>query len=182
MEKRPIATIVMDSGAHIVVELYPEHAPNTVNSFIHLASKGLFDNREIKRIVKGFVIQPSYSNFDDLECDYALNGEFRANGYDNGLVLTQGTVAMGGDGQKTASGSSFFFTLEDHGDRLDGKYAAFGQVVEGFEELRRIENVETTSVDSGMEGVTITEPLKKEVLKTVTIETYGVKYPEPIKL
>ncbi|WP_317344294.1 peptidylprolyl isomerase [Faecalimonas umbilicata] len=64
-EKRnPIAIIVTRFG-EIKIELYPKEAPNTVNCFISLAKKGLFDHRKIRRIAPGFVLQPSYSDFED---------------------------------------------------------------------------------------------------------------------
>ena len=67
-EKRnPIAIIVTRFG-EIKVELYPKEAPNTVNCFISLAKKGLFDHRKIRRIAPGFVLQPSYSDFEDERC------------------------------------------------------------------------------------------------------------------
>ena len=135
--KNPIATIKMNSGKKIVIELMPECAPNTVNSFIYLAEKGLFDNREIKRIVPGFVIQPTYDSFDrQPECNIAIEGEFRANGFENNLKIEKGVVALGGDGEKISGSSCFFITLSDEaGAKLDGKFAGFGKVIKGYDEV-----------------------------------------------
>ena len=102
-EKRnPIAIIVTRFG-DIKVELYPKEAPNTVNCFISLAKKGLFDHRKIRRIAPGFVLQPSYSDFEDERCAISLGGEYRNNGFPNDIPFERGTVAMGGEGN-VASG------------------------------------------------------------------------------
>ena len=176
--KNPIATIEMSSGNKIIIELYPENAPNTVNSFIWTAKQGFFDNQEIKRVVPGFVVQSSYSNFENPALKYYIQGEFAANGFDKGLSNTPGCVAMGGDGKQYASCCCFYFTLEYH-QRLDGAYPVFGKVIEGWDEVKRIENVETVPVDIGVPGVTVNKPVTPEVMLRVTVETFGVSYPEP---
>ena len=157
-------------------------APNTVNCFIYLADKGLFDNREIKRIVPNFVIQPTYDSFDrDPQCNIAINGEFRANGIENNLKIEKGVVALGGDGEKLAGGSCFFITLSDEaGEKLDGKFAGFGRIINGYEEVERIASVETKAVNIGTEGVIVNEPIVPEIIKNIKIETFGVTYSEPI--
>ena len=106
-EKRnPIAIIVTRFG-EIKIVLYPKEAPNTVNCFISLAKKGLFDHRKIRRIAPGFVLQSSYSDFEDERCAISLDGEYRNNGFPNDIPFERGTVAMGGEGN-VASGSCFF--------------------------------------------------------------------------
>lgn len=180
MKKNPIATIAMENGANIIIELYPQEAPNTVNAFVHVAKQEGFNNRPIRRIVKDFVLQPTYNAFEkDPICDIMLNGEFRANGIENNIKLDKWSVAMGGDGKTVASGSCFFITIGDCMNKLDGKYAGFGRVIAGFEEVERIVNVETKSIDLGVPGVTVNEPVIPEVMKTITVETFGAVYPEP---
>jgi len=180
--KNPIATITMKSGNKIIIELYPKEAPNSVNCFIDLANKGLFDNRDIKRIVPNFVLQPTYDSFGrDPLCNVAINGEFRANGIENNLKIEKGVVALGGDGEKMAGGSCFFITLSDEaGAKLDGKFPGFGKVIEGYDEVQRIASVETKSIDVATEGVTVNEPIIPETIETIKVETFGVKYDEPI--
>lgn len=179
----PIATILMSSGNEIKIELYPELAPNTVNSFVNLAQRGLFDNRKIERIVKDFVIQPSYTSFNkDPECDFLIEGEFRANGFENPMAIDKYTVAMGGDGERYASGSCFFITVGENIERLQGRYPGFGKVIEGFEELDRLLDIETVPVESGMPGVTINEPKIPEIMVKVTVETFGRSFEAPIKV
>lgn len=182
MSKNPIATIVINNNEYIKVELYPEDAPNTVNSFINLINEKLYNNRAIKRIVKDFVIQPSYCNFEDSRCNFFIDGEFENNGFDNNIKLDKWTIAMAGDGKKIASGSEFFITIGENEERLNGRYAAFGKVIDGFEVLERLEEVETKEIESDIEGVTIREPIKSEIITEIYVNTFGEIYPEPIRL
>lgn len=183
MEERrnPVAVIATRFG-EIQIELYPDEAPNTVNCFISLAKKGLFDCRKIRRIAPGFVLQPSYSDFDDERCAISLDGEYRNNGFENRIPFEQGTVAMGGEGN-VASGSCFFITLTDEaGRRLDGAYAAFGKVIKGWEVVEQIIALPTEKVDIGIPGVDVNEPITPEYMEKVTVETWGVAYDEPVIL
>lgn len=178
----PIATITMQNGKQMVIEIDPSAAPNTAASFIYLAQSGAYNNRAIKRIVPGFVIQPSYNSFDgDSACEYLIKGEFSKNGYDNPLPFTIYTVAMGGDGQHLSSGSDFFITLADCQEKLNGKYAAFGKLIAGQDELHRIEAVSTKKISVDVPGVIVNEPLKPEVIVSITVDTFGQAYPQPIK-
>ena len=177
--KNPIATIDMSSGNKIVIELFPENAPNTVNSFIWVAKSGYYDNQEIIRVVPGFVVQSSYRNFDNPALKFLIEGEFLSNGFEKGLNNVPMCVAMGGDGKSKASCCGFYFTLEYH-KRLDGNYPVFGKVIEGWDEVRRIENAETVPVDSGKEGVIINRPVVPEIMVKITVETFGVDYPAPV--
>lgn len=180
--KNPIATMTMKNGNKIIMELFPKEAPNTVNCFIFLAKNGLFDDREIKRIAPNFVLQPTYDSFGkDPRCNVAIDGEFKANGFSNNLKIEKWVVALGGDGEKMSGGSCFFITLSDEaGKKLDGKFAGFGRVVEGFKEIERIISVKTRSVDVGIEGVIVNEPLISEIISSVEIDTFGVDYDEPV--
>lgn len=178
----PIATIIMKSGKEIVIELIPSSAPNAVNSFIYLANKGSFDNKDIKRIVPDFVIQPTYDEFaesDDYR--YELDGEFLNNGFEDGIDIKKGVVAMAGDGAKYASGSCYYITLsDDAGEKLNGRYSAIGKVIMGYDEVERIENVKTVPVESGLEGVKVNLPVVPETILSIRVETFGVNYPMPI--
>lgn len=178
----PKAVITLATGEEIHLELYPDKAPNTVNSFIWLANQGAFDNRKISRIVPGFVIQPSYTGFDkDPICDFIIEGEFRENGFQNDLKLEPYTVAMGGDGVSLASGSCFFFVMGDHLERLDGKYPGFAKVISGHEVLRRLESVAMHEVPTDLPNVSVNEPVSPEIMVSVRVQTFGDIYREPIK-
>ncbi|MCK8061483.1 MULTISPECIES: peptidylprolyl isomerase [unclassified Fusibacter] len=177
-----IATIIMASGAEIKIELYPEAAPNTATSFMYLASTGAYKNRTIKRVVPGFVLQPSYTSFDkDPSCDFLIDNESRVNGYDNNLTLSKYAVAMGGDGESLASGSCFYIVVGDAMEKLDGKYPGFGRVISGFEEIERIMQVDTTPVTVDVPGVVVNEPTRPEIIKDITLETFGLPIGEPVK-
>lgn len=183
-KQNPIATLTLASGEIIKMELYPEYAPNAVNSFIWLAEQNAFNNRQIKRIVPNFVIQPSYTSFDkDPICDYKIDGEFRANGKNNPLPLSKYAVAMGGDGETLASGSCFFFVMSDDCfERLDGKYTGFAKVIEGFEALDRLMTVELIPVIADIPSAVVNEPKVPETIVSLTVETFGETYSKPIKV
>jgi len=176
----PTATLKTQRG-EIVFELYPDNAPNTVASFVKLADAGLFDNRPIKRIVPGWVLQPTYSNFDDERCAISLSGEFRANGFENPTVMRRGTLGLGGDGKSVSSPSCFFITLTDEtGRSLQDRYTAFGQVISGWSEVERLINVPLKPVESGKEGVRINEPVDPEFIISVTVDRAGWTFTEPV--
>lgn len=180
--KNPIATLHMSSGHKIKIEIYPNEAPNTAKSFIWLAEQGAFDHRPIKRIVPDFVIQPSFNAFEkDERCDFMIEGEFRANGFNNQLPLTKYAIAMGGDGETLASGSCFFIVVGEAMDRLDGKYAGFAKVVEGFEEVDRLAGVKLKAVATDLPGVVVNEPENPEIIEKITVETFGQTFEAPVK-
>ncbi len=177
--KHPIAKMYTQKGV-ITIELYPEYAPNTVASFIWAAQNDMYKNRLIKRVVPGFVLQPSYCYFDDKRCDYMIQGEFSANGFENGLKMEKWTVAMAGDGEKMAHGCEFFITLSDEtGEKLRGKFSAFGKVTDGFEEVERIENLPLVQVYPRGVGAVIKQPVEDEYMLNIEVETFGVDYPKP---
>lgn len=180
--KKPMVSIEMDNGKIIKVELEPQEATNSVNAFINLIERNVFDNREIKRIVPGFVIQPTYTSFErDKIANIAVDGEFKNNGYDNNLTLEKKAVALGGDGKTMAGVSCFFFILSDEaGAKLDGKFTGIGKVVEGWEEIERIENVDTIKVDVEEAGVTVNEPKVAEIIRRVTVDLCGYEKSEAI--
>jgi peptidyl-prolyl cis-trans isomerase B (cyclophilin B) len=174
-EKNPVAVIKTRLG-DITVELYPDQAPNAVGAFIWVAKEGLFDRRRICRVVPGFVVQPSYSDFEDPRCAITLNGEYESNGIHNAVPFRTGTVAMGGEG-KIASGSCFFFTLTDEaGKKLDGKFTAFGTVTDGWDVVEQIAALPLRPVENDL-GVEINEPMEEIDLDRVEVETWGREYP-----
>ncbi|MBQ8604053.1 MAG: peptidylprolyl isomerase [Oscillospiraceae bacterium] len=178
--KNPIAKMHTGKGV-ITIELFPEQAPNTVASFIWAVSEKMYENRLIKRVVPGFVLQPSYCFFDDKRCDYMIQGEFDANGIENNIKMEKWTVAMAGDGEKLAHGCEFFITLSDEaGEKLQGKFAAFGKVIDGFSEVERLENVPLVQVYPEGVGAKIMQPVTDEYMQGITVETFGVEYPQPL--
>lgn len=177
--QHPLVKIHTTKGI-ITVELYPEYAPNTVNSFIFAIRQNMYENRLIKRIVPEYVLQPSYSYFDDDDCNYMLEGEFAANGIENPMKMEKWTVAMAGDGTKEAHGCEFFITLSDEaGEKLQGRFAAFGKVVDGFEVVDSLVNVELQRVYPEGMNATVYQPITDEYMEHVEVDTLGVEYPKP---
>lgn len=178
--KNPIAEIYTDNGV-IKIELYPEYSPNAVNSFIWCAKENLYKNRLIKRVVPGFVIQPSYSYFEDERCNFMIEGEFKNNGFENPLKMEKWSVALAGDGDKEACGSEFFIVLTDEtGKKLQDKFTVFGKVIDGFEELERIEKVDLKEVHIDGIDAKFLQPVEDEHMLDVKVETFGHEYGLPI--
>ncbi len=166
----PIVTFEIDSGAVIKAELFPEHAPNTVNNFISLVKKGFYDGLIFHRCIPGFVIQGGCPNGNGMgNPGYSIKGEFRMNGVLNPIKHTECVLSMARSGHPDSAGSQFFIMVGD-APHLDGQYAAFGYVIEGYEEALRIAHAKTTWGD---------RPIEPAVMKKVTVETFGVEYPEP---
>lgn len=177
----PRATLYLENGKKIVIELLPEAAPNTVNSFIYIAKQGYMDHHAIERIVPGNWIDVSYSAFGKKECQYLIPNEFALHPEIEPLDSHPGAVCMGGYGEAGLASCEFFFPLRDCPDHK-GIYPVFGKVLEGMEELYRLEKVDTRSVDFPIEGVEVNEPLIPEVIERVELELFGVEYPEPVKI
>ena len=168
----PIVTIEMENGDVIKAELYPEIAPNTVNNFISLVKKGFYDGVIFHRVIEGFMIQGG----DPLGKGvggpgYSIKGEFTANRFPNNLKHDRGVLSMARTMAPNSAGSQFFI-MHENSPHLDGQYAAFGKVIEGIEAVDRIAAVRTDYND---------RPRIPQVMKKVTVETFGVEYPEPEK-
>ena len=173
MAKNPIATIEMEDGGVITLELYPEVAPISVNNFISLANKGFYDGLIFHRVISGFMIQggdPQGSGMGGP--GYSIKGEFAGNGVKNDLSHARGVLSMARAQNPNSAGSQFFIMHAD-GPFLDGQYAAFGKVVEGIEVVDRIAAVKTDRMD---------KPKDPQRMKKVSVETFGEVYPEPEKM
>jgi peptidyl-prolyl cis-trans isomerase B (cyclophilin B) len=168
----PVATITVDGYGVIKAELYPEIAPNTVNNFIDLANKDFYNNLKFHRIIKGFMIQGGDPKGDGTGGPgYSIEGEFTSNGFANSLKHTKGVLSMARSQDPNSAGSQFFIMTKES-PHLDGEYAAFGKVISGLDVLDKIESVKTGSNDKPKEDV---------VIKSITVDTKGVKYKEPNK-
>ena len=119
----PIVTINMENGNKIVLELYPEVAPNTVKNFISLVKKGFYDGLIFHRVIADFMIQ---------------------GGCPNGTG--RGVISMARAANPNSAGSQFFIMHAD-GFFLDGQYAAFGKVIEGLDAVDAIASVDTNHAD-----------------------------------
>ena len=171
--KNPVVTIEMESGDVIKAELYPEVAPNTVNNFISLVKGGFYDGLIFHRVISGFMIQGGCPDGTGMGGPgYSIRGEFPQNGCPNDLKHTAGVLSMARSMHPDSAGSQFFIMHADS-PHLDGAYAAFGKVIEGIENVNKIAETATDYSD---------RPVEDQVMKTVTVETFGVDYPEPDKI
>ena len=169
----PIVTFEMENGDVMKAELYPEIAPNTVNNFISLVLKGFYDGLIFHRVIPGFMIQGGDPKGIGVGGPgYGIKGEFLQNGFKNDLKHSRGVLSMARSGNPDSAGSQFFIMHEDS-PHLDGGYAAFGKLIEGIEVVDKICSVRTDWND---------KPRIPQVMKKVTVETFGVDYPEPEKV
>ena len=170
MEQNPIVTIVMENGGVIKAELYPQIAPNTVNNFISLASKGFYNGLIFHRVIEGFMIQGGCPDGNGTGGPgYAIKGEFSQNGFVNPLKHEPGVLSMARAMHPNSAGSQFFI-MHKQAPHLDGAYAAFGKVTEGMDVVNQIAQEDTDYID---------RPLTPQRMQSVTVETFGVEYPEP---
>ncbi len=172
MAQNPVVTFEMENGGIIKAELYPEIAPNTVNNFISLVKKGYYDGITFHRVISGFMIQGGCPEGTGMGGPgYHIKGEFLQNGFANALKHTPGVLSMARTNMPNSAGSQFFI-MHAAAPYLDGQYAAFGKVTEGMETVNAIAETPTNYAD---------KPLNPQVMKKVTVETFGVEYPEPTK-
>ena len=169
----PIVTFEMENGKTFKAELYPEKAPNTVNNFLSLVKKGFYNGLIFHRVIAGFMIQGGDPNGVGIGGpDYQIKGEFAINGFRaNDISHERGVLSMARAGHPDSAGSQFF-VMHENADYLDGQYAAFGRVIEGMDTVDAIASVKTDWHD---------KPYEEQKMKSVTAETFGVEYAEPIK-
>ena len=173
MAQNPIVTIEMEDGGVMKAELYPDVAPNTVNNFISLIQKGYYDGLIFHRIIPGFMIQGGCPDGTGMGGPgYSIKGEFTGNGFQNNLVHDRGVLSMARTMAPDSAGSQFFVMVEK-APHLDGQYAAFGKVIEGMEVADAIVNAKRDWND---------KPRQPQRMKKVTVDTFGVDYPEPEKV
>ena len=166
----PVVTFEMENGDIIKAELYPEIAPNTVNNFISLVKKGFYNGLNFHRVIPGFMIQGGCPDGTGMGGPgYSIRGEFAQNGFDNTLRHTPGVLSMARAMHPDSAGSQFFI-MHKTSPHLDGAYAAFGKVTEGLDVVDKIAQTPTDFRD---------RPMTPQVMKTVTVETFGTEYPEP---
>ncbi len=168
----PIVTITMENGDVMKAELYPEIAPNTVNNFISLVNKGFYNGLIFHRVIRGFMIQGGCPDGNGMGGPgYGIKGEFSQNGIKNDLKHTPGVLSMARSMMPNSAGSQFFI-MHKNSPHLDGAYAAFGKVTEGLDVVDKIACVQTDYND---------RPMTPQKISSITVETFGVDYPQPEK-
>ena len=172
MAQNPIVTITMTNGDVMKAELYPEIAPNTVNNFISLVKKGFYDGLIFHRVISGFMIQGGCPDGTGMGGPgYNIRGEFSQNGFNNPLKHEAGVLSMARAMHPDSAGSQFFI-MHKPAPHLDGSYAAFGKITEGMDVVNQIAETDTDYSD---------RPLDEQKIQSMTVETFGVDYPEPEK-
>ena len=172
MASNPIVTITMEDGSVMKAELYPQIAPNTVNNFISLINRHFYDGVIFHRVIRGFMLQGGDPDGTGMGGPgYSIKGEFTNNGFPNDLKHTAGVLSMARTMIPDSAGSQFFIMHKD-APHLDGEYAAFGKIIEGMDVVNAIAETKTGFSD---------RPVTDQVMKAVTVETFGEEYPEPEK-
>ena len=168
----PTFKITMENGGVIEGELYPEKAPQSVYNFIDLCNHNYYDGLIFHRVIPGFMIQGGCPDGTGMGGPgYSIKGEFAQNGFANDLKHTEGVLSMARSMMPDSAGSQFFI-MHKNAPHLDGAYAAFGKVIEGQDIVNKIATTQTDYSD---------RPLKKQIMKKVTVDTFGVDYEEPEK-
>lgn len=171
--KNPL--VIMDLGelGTMEIELFPRVAPNTVHNFISLIQQGYYDGVIFHRVIPGFMIQggdPTGTGTGGP--GYSIKGEFTQNGFPNKLGHDRGVLSMARTNVPDSAGSQFFVMVEKS-PHLDGAYAAFGQVVKGLNVADKIVQTDRDRMD---------KPLQDQTIVKMSVETFGVEYPEPEKI
>lgn len=170
---KPVATIEMENGGVIKLELDPVSAPNTVRNFIALANSGFYDGLTFHRVIPGFMIQGGCPEGQGTGGPgYNIKGEFADNKHDNPMTHQRGVISMARSRHADSAGSQFFIMVDD-APHLDGQYAAFGRVTEGMDSIDQIVSVKRDQND---------KPLEEQRIKKITIETFGTDYNPPDKM
>ena len=165
--QHPVATIEMENGGVIRLELYPEVAPNTAANFIQLANGGFYDGLIFHRVIEGFMIQGGDPTGTGMGGPgYSIKGEFAANGVENALSHERGVISMARAQDFDSAGSQFFIMHAD-GPFLDGQYAAFGRVTEGMDVVDAIASTKTDASD---------RPVEAQRIGSIRVETWGETY------
>ena len=210
--ENPIVTIEMENGNKILIELYPQIAPNAVENFVSLINNNFYDGLIFHRVIPGFMAQGGCPLGNGTGGPgYSIPGEFSENGFNNTLSHDVGVISMARSKDLDSAGSQFFIVTDENAkESLDNKYAPFGKVIEGMDEVMNIVNAkcehttaeaqdayikaisgqEITDIENALvytlmgynTGVTLDRPIEEQKIKTITVDTKGVEYQEPNKI
>lgn len=174
--ENPVVAMDIKNYGSIVIELYPDIAPNTVNNFISLVKSGFYDNNSFHRLVPDFVLQGGDPKGDGTGGPgYSIKGEFSNNGFKNDLKHEKGIISMARSNDKDSAGSQFFIMLGTS-NYLDGDYAAFGKVIDGMgiiDKIAKNEKVSDSATGKLVHNLTITKAV---------IDLKGKEYSEVEKI
>ena len=157
MEENTKVIFEMDDGTSFTVELYPEHAPETVENFIELVNDGFYDGLTFHRIIPGFMTQggdPEGTGMGGSGTN--ITGEFAQNGITNNLKHERGVTSMARSMMPNSASSQFFICFDD-APHLDGAYAAFGKVIEGMDAVDTDDAFDAIAEGLGLENERIAD-------------------------
>ena len=164
--------ITMQNGKTIDIELDATAAPITCENFLKLVNQGFYNGLTFHRVIPNFMIQGGCPLGNGTGGPgWNIKGEFAANGVNNPIKHVRGVISMARSMNPNSAGSQFFI-MHKTSPHLDGAYAAFGKITEGMDIVNKIAETATDYSD---------RPLEPQRMKTVTVETFGVDYPEPEK-
>lgn len=150
----------MENGGKMILELYPEVAPITVENFKSLANKGFYNGLIFHRVIEDFMIQGGCPNGTGTGGPgHTIKGEFLINGVPNELKHDRGVISMARSMAYDSAGSQFFI-MHKKAPHLDGQYAAFGKLLEGFDVLDSIATTKTNVYD---------KPIEPQIIKSITV-------------
>lgn len=195
---RPIATMEIEGYGTVKIELYPDMAPNTVRNFIKLINDGYYNGLNFHRVEESLIQGGDTKGDGTGSSELSIDGEFSDNDFDNTLKFERGTVGIarpdytqyyyyyGLDESVVKegynSGYAQFFIMAQDEEAFDGKYTAFGKVIEGMDIVDKITKLETTTETDEETGevANTTMPVNPPVIKSITVDTFGEEYAEPI--
>ena len=156
--------ITTEGFGDMIFELYPQYAPITVKNFVDTVNSGFYNGLAWCRIVEGYVIQGGSPDNDIMtDSDWHIKGEFEENGIENPVPHIRGAISMARDDAPDTAGTQFFVVHQD-AHKLDGRYAAFGQMTEGFDVLDAIAAQPTYGPE------TWNKPVKMPVIREIVVE------------
>ncbi|MCR4956474.1 MAG: peptidylprolyl isomerase [Lachnospiraceae bacterium] len=159
--------ILMESGGRILMELWPDVAPRACAGIEKIINLKKYDGKVIERLEPGFVIQPLFQDGLDEDIDELIEPEFLTNPGQKELRFDRGIVGMAGIKDK-ASASQFYITLAPV-ERLNGHFTIVGKVIDGWDEVQRLEGVEVEEKVDEPSGFHYHKPVKDEVVKQVRL-------------
>ena len=166
----PIATIALSDGRSMVFELFLAEAPNTVANFVELANAGFYDGQRFFRIVPGVLVQAGDPRNNGMgRAEHVIQGEFAANGIENPVSHTRGTISMSRQSDYDTA-SSQFFIMQGTYPEYNGQYAAFGRTTDPAS-LAVLDAIASTGVDGNYSPVGAVPDIA-----TIRVETYGYEY------
>lgn len=193
---RPLVTMEIEGYGTVKMELYPDMAPNTVKNFIKLINEGYYNGLTFHRVEKDLLIQGGAKELGETEIEYSIKGEFPKNGYiQNTMKFERGTLGLARQDYTNYSyissslieegynsGYAQFFIMTNDEEYFNSYYTPFGKVTEGIEVVDTISQLETKieTDEETKEQTTTTNPINEPVIKSITVDTFGVNYGDPV--